>query len=467
MKRTCAAVAVLLLVGACTGEQGAASSTAATSTTNVSTSTSAATAPPSTVPDVRFESCAAPPVDVALLCEAVAVIERHHLDPFAPDVLAAAGLLGLEGAVATGDPGGRLPVTCPVPTPEFRDVCEAVGDRVAEGMAPADAIEAVVEGMFRFGLDPYSEYVPPGVADLVIEPGTGLIPWVGLVVSLKDDGGVTCSIVGPGCDVVVESVLSYGSAASEGVLPDDRIRSVDGDPLEAADLNEVVARFARAPGAVTEVVVEREGRRLTKRLTILDLRLEPVESTELLPGIVYLRMNDFTEQAASEVGRVLRTLTSGDDPARGLVLDLRGNPGGLVRSAQAVASQFLSEGAVMVETGDIERVWPVIEGGLAPAIELVVLVDGGTASAAEVVAAALSDAGRAIVIGTPTFGKDIVQDRFDARNGGEFVVSVSRWISPSGRDVGIVGLQPDVLITVDEEGEEDPALIEALRRLGA
>jgi carboxyl-terminal processing protease len=146
------------------------------------------------------------------------------------------------------------------------------------------------------------------------------------------------------------------------------------------------------------------------------------------------------------VGQILRT--SEFETAQGLILDLRGNPGGLVLSAQAVASQFLRDGIVLVEetrAGMIEL--PVIAGGLAnPAMRVVVIVDGGTASAGEVVAAALQARDRAEVIGESTFGKNLVQEVFTAPGGGEFRITVARWTGPGGVDVGAVGLQPDIVV---------------------
>jgi carboxyl-terminal processing protease len=181
--------------------------------------------------------------------------------------------------------------------------------------------------------------------------------------------------------------------------------------------------------------------------------------------IAYLRINDFSQEAAQAVGQVLSLPEI--QAASGLVLDIRDNPGGLVMSARAVASQFLREGVVAVEetrAGIIEL--PVIPGGLAPeGMAIVAIVNAGTASAAEIVAAALQGHDRAQIVGERTFGKNLVQEVFDAPGGGEYRITAARWTGPGGIDVGTGGLSPDV--TLDETASgSDPALDLAISLLG-
>ncbi len=151
-----------------------------------------------------------------------------------------------------------------------------------------------------------------------------------------------------------------------------------------------------------------------------------------------------------------------------MILDMRDNPGGLVLAAQAIASQFLDSELVMIERGrDYEYPWEVIEGGLAnPSMQLVVLVNRASASASEVVAAVLKEQGRATVVGESTFGKNLVQQVYSARDGGQLRITVARWETPGGQDIGITGLQPDIVVEPDVTGGSDRMLEESLSLLG-
>ncbi len=151
-----------------------------------------------------------------------------------------------------------------------------------------------------------------------------------------------------------------------------------------------------------------------------------------------------------------------------MILDLRDNPGGLVLAAQAIASQFLDGGAVMVEVGrDYRYEVEVIEGGLArPSMRLLVLVNRGSASASEVLAGVLQERDRALIIGEATYGKNLVQQVFSAGNGGELRITIARWETPEGTDIGITGLQPDIIIEPDTTGSSDRIFSEALDQAG-
>jgi carboxyl-terminal processing protease len=192
-------------------------------------------------------------------------------------------------------------------------------------------------------------------------------------------------------------------------------------------------------------------------------------SSELLDGGVgYVRLSSFTDRSTDLVREAMQSLL--DDGATSFVLDLRGNPGGYIVAAQGVASQFVPEGQLLftVESDGNVREWRA-ESGVAqsPDIPVVVLVDAGSASASEIVAAALQENGRATIVGQPTFGKNTVQIWNDLPNGGGLRITTDRWFTPDHNSVAPDGVQPDVVVEgpTDPTSDADPQLDRALEIL--
>lgn len=375
----------------------------------------------------------------------------HHLDEPDAGSLAAAAAAGVRrtAGVPGPDAAGRGGVDCIVPARDYRSVCDAIWERHhSEGLTVDSLVEASVQGMFRFGLDPFSSYLAPDFADRIDALGSGHVFSVGLIVGARDGNGDACGPISEECPLLVLAVFDFTPAAREGVLAGDAISHIDGVPVAGLSETEAVASLHAPAGETTIVTVERATGDVDKRLEHDDVRTASVEYGMAGPGLAYLRVNDFSQEAAQAVGRVL----SMDEfqSADGLVLDLRDNPGGLVLSAQAVASQFLRTGIVFVEETRRGRAeLAVIAGGLVPdTVEVVVVVNAGTASAGEIVAAALQAQGRARIVGESTFGKNLVQEVFSAPGGGEFRITVARWTGPGGVDVGGGGLAPDVFVDV-------------------
>lgn len=399
-----------------------------------------------------------PPRDWAILCRAFPLVVEHYVDPVDTSALAAAAALGVAGAGE--DPEAKPlegPLRCFLPDPVLEPVCEAMIDRLDAGPLPVAAlVEAATLGMFRFGLDPFSSYVPPDFADRLDALGSGRVDTLGLVVGGRDAAGAACSPLSGACRFTVLAVFPFTAADRVGVVPGDPIVAVNGEAVDGLSADEATARMIGEPGTTLTLTFDRAAGRVDKALVHEDIRYEPAEF-EMLGSVAYLRLNDFSQLAAQLTGRVLEL----DEVRRssGLVLDLRDNPGGLVLSAQAVASQFLQGGLVMREENAEESVdVPVVEGGLAPRLRLVVLVNRGSASASEIVAAVLQERGRATVVGERTFGKNLVQQVFSAGNGGEIRVTVARWTTPNGGDIGVRGLTPDVTVVDPPNSEYDPAL---------
>jgi carboxyl-terminal processing protease len=214
--------------------------------------------------------------------------------------------------------------------------------------------------------------------------------------------------------------------------------------------------------------IERGERAFEVTITRAVIELQEVSAEVLEDGIGYVRLTSFTDRATE----LFRDALSGllEQGATGIVFDLRSNPGGYIVAAQGIASQFIDEGELLftVESGEDVAEWRA-ESGVAQRedIEVVVLIDGGSASASEIVAAALQEYDRATLVGTATFGKNTVQVWNDLPNGGGLRLTTDRWFTPQHNSVAPDGIQPDVVVEAPEDpaDDEDPQLDRALEIL--
>jgi carboxyl-terminal processing protease len=218
------------------------------------------------------------------------------------------------------------------------------------------------------------------------------------------------------------------------------------------------------------LLVEREGldEPIEVQVRRAHIEMPTVESEMLEDGIAYLRLNEFGQTATSEVKEALRSLSS-EDP-RGLILDLRGNPGGYLSTAVEVTSQFVGQGPILIEEqrDGTKNPYPAIGGGLALDIPLVVLIDGGSASASEIAAGAIQDTERGVLVGTQTLGKGSVQLVNTLTDGSQLRVTTAVWFTPNGRAIHGTGLKPDIEVEIAEEDLEagrDPQLDRAIQYL--
>lgn len=452
-----AVVAIAVTVASCAATP--ATSDATSSSVSSSTTMAAVVVVPLPATYDELPCSITPPVTFAVLCESFDDIDEFHVDGPDPASLAAAAALGVGSAPLGTD--GSVQVTdfsCVTPHASFRVVCDAIARRAMDG--PIDVgvmVTAAVQGMFRYGLDPFSSYVPGADTEADFDP-TGLVVELGMVVSARDEVGAACGPIGGSCAFEVLSAFEFGPASSAGLAVGDRIVAIDGLPTEGLSAAEAIALLGGSPGTSTVVSIDREGTILERTMTREDIRTAPSEIDFLGGGAVYMRLNDFSQQAAVDLGFFLQLPEV--EAASGMVLDLRDNPGGLVLAAQGVASQFLDDGLVMIERGkDYVEEIPVVDGGLATdRLRLVVLVNRASASAAEIVAAVLQERGRAVIVGESTFGKNLVQSYQTARDGGMIGITIARWETPGGLDIGTRGLQPDVVVVDDPDTAGDEVL---------
>ena len=271
--------------------------------------------------------------------------------------------------------------------------------------------------------------------------------------------------------LTIISTMPGSPAEAAGLQAGDEVIGVNGDDVIGLDPSLVIRQVLGPAGTPVILTIRREEVPDPFDVEIIRAKIDlpSVESEILDDNIAYVRLFSFGADTASDLNRALRDLLR-DDP-KGLILDLRGNGGGFLNSSVDVASEFLSEGVVLIERfGDGEEIiYQVRSGGRATDIELVVLVNGGTGSASEIVAGAIQDHGRGLLVGETTFGKGVVNKWVElADSAGAIRVTIARWYTPDDRLIHGIGLSPDVEVVIPESGleeGEDPQLDEAIRLL--
>jgi carboxyl-terminal processing protease len=310
-----------------------------------------------------------------------------------------------------------------------RDYVEEVDDHVL--------MERALRGMVS-ALDSHSAYLDSEEFEEIRLSTMGSYPGVGIEV-VPDEGAV--KVLRP---------IDGSPAQRAGLKPGDEIVKIDGVEVGGA-LPAASARLRGASGSTVHLTVRRKGE---PALIEFSVRREQVEVTSvdhetLEPGYGYLRITTFTEATPQDVSRaVLQLKRDNNGSLKGLVLDLRDNPGGVLESGVAVADDFLEQGVIVTADGRTPEArfrMDATPGDLIAGAPLVVLVNGGTASASEIVAGALKDHGRALLIGRKTYGKGSVQTVMPLSHGGALKLTTSRYFTPSGASIQGVGIVPDIL----------------------
>lgn len=437
MRRLVAALAAVA-VGC---SPGAGSGAATTVPAPVVTTTVPAT---TTVPEQPYEiqGCAAPPVTFSALCEVYQLIQERHVDaPVDAAELAALALQGLgEFETEETEPPPRT-LFCALPDAAFVDLCAELARRIEESRVPvAEAMEAAVGAMAGLGLDAFTYYLGPGQAGSLRDGG--VVGGVGVLLDATDSVGSRCLRVSDTCPLVIVFVLEDNPGEAAGLQAGDRIVSIDGTPVDGAGFAAAAAAIAGDETGTVDLAVERDGQMLDIAVQRATLNVPGVEVDLPIPGVGYLRIPDFDSDIPSLTEEALRLLL--EHPVDTIVVDLRDNPGGRIDSVVEVASMFIGQGAVFTATSPTENIDATVTAdAFATGQRLVVLVNRGTASSAEILAGALKEARGAVLVGSATFGKDAVQIPFELRNGGELHLTVARWRTPAGATAGEGGLAPD------------------------
>ena len=318
----------------------------------------------------------------------------------------------------------------------FSDVIELIEREYVDEVDTKELIQKAIQGMVQ-SLDPHSSLLPlEAYEDLQIDT-KGKFTGIGIHITMQD-GFVT--VISP-----IEDTPAYKA----GIKARDRIIKVDGESTR--DLREAVKMMRGPKGTKVVVTILRE--RVKKPLEFELIRdvipIQSVKSIKLEPGYGYIRLSNFTGTTTSEMEQALDKLENSDVPLKGLILDLRNNGGGLLNQSIKVSDLFLDEGKILSIKGRNKKntkVFKASASAIARDYPLVVLINGGSASASEIVAGALQDHKRALILGTTSFGKGSVQTVETLRDGAGLKLTIARYYTPNDRSIQAKGIEPDIYL---------------------
>jgi carboxyl-terminal processing protease len=368
-------------------------------------------------------------------------------------LLAAGLVIGLGLGLARGVLADKPPAPGQdVPWQDARLLAEVLERVEREYVEPVDdhqLLQAAIRGMVS-SLDPYSAYLDGDEYDDIKISSSGQYSGVGIEVSMEDG------------QVVVVAPLDGSPAAAAGIRSGDVIATIDGVPVNTTALADTIGRMRGKEGTSVKIGILREGSTEPLQITLKRSRVQLHSVSSELPqaGYGYVRIAQFSETTGEELNAALKALrTKNGAPLKGLVLDLRNNPGGVLEAAVAVADAFLDSGVIVSakgRTAESKFEMSATPGDDLNGAPLVVLVNGGSASAAEIVAGALKDHHRATLMGRTTFGKGSVQTVMPLGQDRAIKLTTSLYYTPSGVSINHRGIAPDIEFERDQAAPAPP-----------
>ena len=331
----------------------------------------------------------------------------------------------------------------------FGDIFERIREKYVEEVNDEDLIRAAINGMLT-SLDPHSSYLPPSDFDQMKVQTRGEFGGLGIEVT-QEEGYVK-----------VVSPIDDTPAFRAGIEAGDLITAVDGQSLLGLSLDEAVKLMRGPVGSEIVLTIFRETIEEPYDVTIIRDTIKPLVVRHRLEGdTAYVRLTTFNDQTYRGLEKAIKEMTKeagGIKNINGFVLDLRNNPGGLLSQAIKVSDAFLDKGEIVStrskHKGEGDR-FNAMRGDLAKGKPIIVIINGGSASASEIVAGALQDHRRAIILGTKSFGKGSVQTIMPLQGNGAIRLTTSRYYTPSGRSIQAVGVVPDILVEPRKASEDD------------
>jgi len=376
------------------------------------------------------------------------------------------------GRQAATEPG--TPVSDAEAFQPFWETYHTIVDRYAGGAVDrVTVVQGAIRGMIDALGDPYSSYLTSQQYRDSLQSIGGEFEGIGAEIATQDGSGAQgCATLGPDCRLVIVAPIPGSPAEAAGLKPGDLVLATDGTPLDGLTVDAARDRIRGPKGSTVTLTVQRG----TDEPFPVEITRDVIQGREvvdrtLADGTVgYVRLNGFSDRGAVEVKSALAAHVEAGRTR--LILDLRGDPGGYVTAARDVASQFIASGPLFWEQDarGVQTPTEAVPGGMAtdPSIRVAVLVDGGSASASEIVAGALQDTGRALIVGQQSFGKGTVQQWQELTGeGGAFRLTVAKWLTPNKRWIHDVGITPDIVVPVptDTPADVDPILDRALHEL--
>lgn len=321
----------------------------------------------------------------------------------------------------------------------FRAVKQAYVDPVDD----ATLMQSAIRGLLA-DLDPHSGYLDSDASRDLSEMSSGAYDGLGLEVAQRPDR--TLIVVAP---------IDETPAARAGIRSGDIITEIDGEQITASNIDAAVESLRGEPGSEIRLVILREGVAEPLAMTLVreTIRVGSVRASLLAPGFGYLRISHFQSDTGRETATKLATINTKAAPLKGLVLDLRSNPGGLLNAAIEAADVFLDGGTIVSTRGRLpysNSAFKAKRGDALKGAPIIILADSGTASAAEVLAGALQDHRRALIMGSSSFGKGSVQTVLPLDNGDALKLTTARYFTPNDRSIQASGLVPDIRVADDE-----------------
>jgi carboxyl-terminal processing protease len=399
-----------------------------------------------------------------LRAEEPATPAAHRAGPIGPVAwvisLALAAVVGallfVGGYLAAGASG----TGCAAPDEAFAAFCQAyrqLKDEYVDDLDDEALAEGAIQGMFEYGVqDPFSGYMSPDAYRRALSDLQGEFSGIGAEMGVRNteepEDLESCTQFSDICRLVVVAPLEGSPAEEAGLRAGDFVTAIDGTSVNGMDLSDAVNEVRGETGTDVTLTLLRDGQALDLTITRDKIQLREVTSEMLDDDIGYVALHGFSDASAEQFRTSVGELV--DAGAAGIIFDLRDNPGGYIEAARKVASEFIADGLIFSQesAGDEVKEWEATGDGLAtdPDLPLVVLINGGSASASEIVAGALQDRGRATIIGQHSYGKNTVQVWTQLTNNGGVRITISRWFTPDHRSVAPDGVQPDVVVEVPD-----------------
>jgi carboxyl-terminal processing protease len=328
----------------------------------------------------------------------------------------------------------------------FTDVFNQARRNYVEDVDDKTLLDAAIRGML-LELDPHSSYLPTKEYEELNDAAHGRYSGIGIDVQANDGR------------IVINAIINDSPADQAGMNPGDIITSIDGQAVKGRFIPDAIDELRGLPD--TEVVLEvmsPDGEQRELRITRKYLQVPTLSFEMLKESYGYFKMTQFHRESATDLKQALDSIESDGIELRVLIIDLRNNPGGVLQQAVALADGFLDEGVIVSTRGrnsTMQMEFTAHPGQWLPDTPLMLLVNRGTASASEVLAGALQDHGRSLIVGERTFGKGSVQSVLPLRNGAGIKLTTARYYTPSGRSIQAEGIEPDVVIDWDESEARD------------
>ncbi|MCF8038124.1 MAG: S41 family peptidase [Desulfohalobiaceae bacterium] len=340
------------------------------------------------------------------------------------------------------------------PLKQFSQVMDLIENTYVRDVNRDELIKGAIEGMLK-NLDPHSAYLDKeSFQDMQVET-SGEFSGIGIEITILN-GKLT-----------VVSPIEDTPAFEAGLKAGDVILEIDGEPTQDISIMDAVHKIRGPKGEEVELTILHQGSNRPEKITVVRdvIPLDSVKSEELEPGYHYLRITNFNENTTSELQRAIKEIRQ---HGKGVILDLRNNPGGLLNQAVSVSDSFLSDGRIVYTKGKVKQAQMSFSAKDEKDdlnLPLVVLINAGTASASEIVAGALQDHKRALVIGERSFGKGSVQTVIPLADGSGIKLTTARYYTPGGNSIQAEGITPDLVVpfVAQKKDEEKPFSFPAVR----